>query len=67
NVQYIRWLYACFFAIDADFRMKRKDVSSNHVDLSLNNGCVYFIEETAYKKWLGKCKNEVQEVHLITI
>ncbi|KAF8133031.1 hypothetical protein EV363DRAFT_1397923 [Boletus edulis] len=56
-----RWLYATFFSMDADFRMKRKDVSSDEADPGLNNGSAYFMEEKAYKQWLGHSKDEVQE------
>lgn len=53
--------------MDADFRMKRKDVSSDDADPGLNNGCAYFVEEKAYKRWLGQSKDEVQEVRHIAI
>ncbi|KAG1818253.1 hypothetical protein EV424DRAFT_1324062 [Suillus variegatus] len=37
-----RWKYALFIAIDANFRLKRKAVSSDNVDPSLNSGWAYF-------------------------
>ncbi|KAG2740929.1 hypothetical protein P692DRAFT_20851259 [Suillus brevipes Sb2] len=36
-----RWLYALFVAIDANFRLKRKAVSSDRVDPGLNTGWAY--------------------------
>ncbi|KAG2114604.1 uncharacterized protein F5147DRAFT_743818 [Suillus discolor] len=47
------WKYALFIAIDANFRLKRKAVSSDNVDPSLNSGWAYFIEEAAYKAYLA--------------
>ncbi|OJA09520.1 hypothetical protein AZE42_10692 [Rhizopogon vesiculosus] len=39
----LRWKYALFIAIDANFRLKWKAVSSDNVDLSLNSVWVYFV------------------------
>lgn len=49
-------------AIDANFRLKRKKVSSDTVDPSLSQGWAYFVEDTAYKNYVEKMINEVQEV-----
>ncbi|RPD55780.1 hypothetical protein L227DRAFT_588422 [Lentinus tigrinus ALCF2SS1-6] len=46
------WLRRLFVAIDANFRLKRKNVSSDEVDPSLNKGAAYMVEEQAYKKHL---------------
>ncbi|KAG1784916.1 uncharacterized protein HD556DRAFT_1435299 [Suillus plorans] len=56
-----RWLYALFVAIDANFRLKRKAVSSDRVDPGLNTGWAYFVEERAYKSYLSERANERQE------
>jgi hypothetical protein len=48
-----RWKYALFIAIDANFRLKWKAVSSDTVDPSLNSGWAYFVEEAAYKSYLA--------------
>ncbi|KAF7974583.1 hypothetical protein HWV62_11966, partial [Athelia sp. TMB] len=55
-----RWLYALFLAIDANFRLKRKDVSSDAADPSLNRGRAYFVEETRYKAHLAKYGDQVE-------
>ncbi|KAF7966740.1 hypothetical protein HWV62_37241 [Athelia sp. TMB] len=47
------WLYALFLAIDANFRLKRKDISSDTSDPSLNRGRTYFVEEVRYKAHLA--------------
>ncbi|KAG1857820.1 hypothetical protein F4604DRAFT_1882980 [Suillus subluteus] len=57
----IRWKYALFLAIDANFRLKRKLVSSDNVDPSLNTGSCYFVEENAYKQYLSERGCEPQE------
>ncbi|KAG1886227.1 hypothetical protein F4604DRAFT_1509274, partial [Suillus subluteus] len=50
---WVRWKYALFIVIDANFRLKRKAVSSDNVDPSLNSGWAYFVEEAAYKAYLA--------------
>lgn len=57
-----RWKYALFLALDANFRLKRKSVSSEAVDPSLNRGCAYFVEEGAYKTHLAGYGMQVDEV-----
>ncbi|KAG1769718.1 hypothetical protein EV702DRAFT_1181707 [Suillus placidus] len=56
-----RWLYALFIAIDANFRLKRKAVSSDQMDPGLNAGWAYFVEECAYKTYLSERAGERQE------
>ncbi|KAG2138407.1 uncharacterized protein EDB93DRAFT_1242105 [Suillus bovinus] len=48
----VRWKYVSFIAIDANFRLKHKAVSSDNVDPSLNSGWAYFVQETDYKTYL---------------
>ncbi|KAJ7733642.1 hypothetical protein B0H16DRAFT_1210260, partial [Mycena metata] len=49
-----RFLYALFLALDANFRMQRKDVSSEASDPSLGNGLAFFGEVNAYMAHLEK-------------
>lgn len=58
-----RWLYSLFLGIDANFRMKRKKISSDARDPSLNEGWSFFVEETAYKAHLEKHWDQKQEVN----
>ncbi|KAF7967195.1 hypothetical protein HWV62_35598 [Athelia sp. TMB] len=46
------WIYALFLAIDANFRLKRKLVSNDAADPSLNRGTSSFVEESAFKEYL---------------
>ncbi|KAH9828984.1 uncharacterized protein C8Q71DRAFT_718824 [Rhodofomes roseus] len=46
------WLYRLFLGIDANFRLKRKEVSTDVADPGLNHGYAYFVEEKAYKSHL---------------
>ncbi|KAG1825134.1 hypothetical protein DFJ58DRAFT_720018 [Suillus subalutaceus] len=48
------WLYALFVAIDANFCLKWKAVSSDQVDPGLNAGWAYFVEEHTYKSYLSE-------------
>lgn len=56
------WLYTLFVGIDANFRMKRKAVSSEEHDPSLTRGYGYFVEEGGYQAHLGSHAGEKQEV-----
>ncbi|KAJ6488184.1 hypothetical protein C8R47DRAFT_978857 [Mycena vitilis] len=57
----LRFLYALFLAIDANFRMKRKQVSSEAVDPGLNNGAAFFSEVKTYMEHVGKHWDVEQE------
>jgi hypothetical protein len=47
-----RFLYALFLALDANFRMKRKHVSSEAEDPSLGDGIAFFCEVAGYMRHL---------------
>lgn len=57
-----RFLYALFLAIDANFRMRRKQVSSEEVDPGLNNGAAFYSEVKAYMAHVGQHWDMEQEV-----
>jgi hypothetical protein len=61
--QMARFLYALFLAIDANFRLARRDVSSDIVDPGLNHGYAFFVEEKTYKGFLGSQERAIQEVN----
>ena len=48
-----RWLYCLFLAIDANFRLQNKLVSSDVVDPALNNGSMFFVRDPPYKAHLA--------------
>ncbi|KIK78541.1 hypothetical protein PAXRUDRAFT_163737 [Paxillus rubicundulus Ve08.2h10] len=50
-----------FVAIDANFCLKHKAVSSNTVDPSQSGKWSYFVEENAYKHHLSICSPDAQE------
>ncbi|KAG2125960.1 hypothetical protein DEU56DRAFT_872983 [Suillus clintonianus] len=50
-----QFLYVMFIAIDANFRLVRRNVSSDAVDPGLNHGYTFFVEETGYKGFLASC------------
>ncbi|KAG1793209.1 uncharacterized protein HD556DRAFT_1432380 [Suillus plorans] len=56
-----RWLYGLFLAIDANFRLKRRMVSKDSADPGLSNGWAYFVEETAYKRYLESHDGTLQQ------
>ncbi|KAF6746229.1 hypothetical protein DFP72DRAFT_823348 [Ephemerocybe angulata] len=47
-----RWLYALFVAMDANFRLRRKDVSSDARDPGFNRGFAYIVWEKVFKEFL---------------
>ena len=49
-----RWLYTLFVGIDANFKLKRKKVSSEKMDPSLSCGWSYFVAEAEYKLFLNE-------------
>ena len=48
------YLNTLFLAIDANFRLKRRNVSSEASDPSFSNGWSYFVPEKGYKQYLQK-------------
>ncbi|KAG2338577.1 hypothetical protein BDR05DRAFT_1004149 [Suillus weaverae] len=56
-----QWLYAVFLAINANFRLKRCNVSSDQTDPSLLKGWAYFVEENDYKAFLAEHLADAQE------
>lgn len=56
-----RWLYALFLAIDANFRLRRKDISTDARDPGLNLGFAYIVAEMGYKAFL----NDHKQVELV--
>ncbi|OJA10236.1 hypothetical protein AZE42_13162 [Rhizopogon vesiculosus] len=55
------WLYALFVAINANFRLKRRDVSKDKVDPSLGDGWAYFVKHKDYKTYVKEHTSAVQE------
>jgi hypothetical protein len=47
-----RWLYTLFLGIDANFRLKRLNVSTQERDPGLNHGFAYVVEEIKFKQYL---------------
>ncbi|KAJ7265087.1 hypothetical protein C8J57DRAFT_1622132 [Mycena rebaudengoi] len=56
-----KFLYALFLAIDANFRLKRKDVSSEEKDPGLSPGWAFFCEVGKYMQHVEKHWKEPQE------
>ena len=49
----LRWLYTLFVSIDANFRLKRVNVSSDERDPGLNHGFAYVVENTPFSTYLA--------------
>ncbi|KAJ7884172.1 hypothetical protein B0H14DRAFT_2339297 [Mycena olivaceomarginata] len=58
---HLRFLYALFLAIDANFRLMRKDVSSEEKDPGLVKGWGFFGEVTKYMAHLEKHWDQKQD------
>ncbi|KAK6985134.1 hypothetical protein R3P38DRAFT_2805865 [Favolaschia claudopus] len=56
-----RFLYALFLALDANFRMRRKKVSSESDDPSLGDGWSFFVPVAPYYKYLAENWKNKQE------
>lgn len=59
------WKYALFIAMDANFRMRRKKVSSELKDPSLSRGFAYFVDNVPYISHLLEYASEKQEVRCL--
>ena len=57
-----RYLHTLFISLDANFRMKCKNVSSDKADPGLSKGWSYFVEETGYKAHIQRHANETEPV-----
>jgi hypothetical protein len=55
-------LYSLFLALDANFRLKRKDISSDKRDGGLGLGWAYIVNNEPYKEHLARYKDEVEPV-----
>ncbi len=58
-----RWMYQLFLSLDANFRLKRRKVSTDANDPTLNNGCAYIVAPEAYKAFLTATGNIPTEKH----
>ncbi|KAF5329091.1 hypothetical protein D9611_014283 [Ephemerocybe angulata] len=56
-----RFLYQLFLAIDANFRLKRKLVSNDDADPSLNDGCAYFVKCILFMAFLSGYDKKVDQ------
>jgi hypothetical protein len=61
------FLYALFLALNANFRLKRKDVSSEEKDPGLGTGLAFFGDVKEYMEHLDKHWDQKQEVSLIAL
>jgi hypothetical protein len=61
------FLYALFLVLDANFRLKRKDVSSEEKDPGLGTGLTFFSDVKEYMEHLDKHWDQKQEVSLIAL
>lgn len=59
---FIRFLYSLFVAMDANFRLKRKNISSDAVDPGLSKGWSYFVPEIEFKQFLKVFDKAIQPV-----
>ncbi|KAF6746462.1 hypothetical protein DFP72DRAFT_992812 [Ephemerocybe angulata] len=57
---YTRYIHALNLALDACFRLKRKDVSSEAADPGLSRGFSYFVKQGKFSEFLKKHEDEVE-------
>jgi len=61
-----RFLHTLFLALDANFRLKRRKVSTDTADPGLSKGWSYFVEETMFKSFLNQFDSKIiQEVFIL--
>ncbi|RXW17407.1 hypothetical protein EST38_g8431 [Candolleomyces aberdarensis] len=54
------YIHALNISVDANFRLKRKDVSNDQADPGLSRGFSYFVEHEDFKQFLDNRKDEVE-------
>lgn len=59
----IRWLYALFLAMDANFRCRRLNVSSEELDPGLVKGYGYFVRNNDYVEHLASYSKAFADEH----
>ncbi|TFK58945.1 hypothetical protein BDN72DRAFT_781409 [Pluteus cervinus] len=55
------WIYSLFIAIDANFRLKRLDVSSDISDPDLNGGTAFVVNEKNFKAFLKEFGEKIPD------
>ncbi len=61
DITLVSWLHALFIGIDANFRLKRKNVSNDTLDPGLSRGWAYFVEDTAYQAHVTSDETPVEK------
>jgi hypothetical protein len=61
------WLYSLFLAIDANFRLTRKHVSSEERDPSLSDGWAFFVKNEPYQAHIKANWAAPQPVNTISL
>ncbi|KAF5340049.1 hypothetical protein D9611_012394 [Ephemerocybe angulata] len=56
----LRYIHSLNLALDACFRLRRKDVSSDQADPGLSQGFAYFVENGKFEKYLAAHADEVE-------
>ncbi|KAF8814361.1 hypothetical protein BYT27DRAFT_7219865 [Phlegmacium glaucopus] len=56
-----QWLYSLFLGIDANFRLKRLNVSNDERDPGLNHGYAYIVENTKFNQYLHNYGNLIPD------
>ncbi|KAM6491179.1 hypothetical protein JOM56_013418 [Amanita muscaria] len=54
-----QWLYTLFLGLDANFRLKRLNVSKNADDPDLNQGSAYFVDEKSFQLYLQEYNSKI--------
>ncbi|TFY75854.1 hypothetical protein EWM64_g8158 [Hericium alpestre] len=57
----MKWLYALILAIDANFKMKRKQKKDTQKELG--SGWAYFVEESSYQRYLENYTDQKEMKH----
>ncbi|KAJ3816515.1 hypothetical protein F5880DRAFT_1494202, partial [Lentinula raphanica] len=55
-----RFKYWIYLAEDACFRLKRRLVSSIEADPGIGTGSAYFVEDTAFRKYIAHCNDQTE-------
>ena len=56
-----RWIYSLFVGLDANFCLKRMNVSNQHRDPGLNHGYAYVVEDSCFWQYLCDYSDRVPD------
>ena len=62
-----RFLYMTVVALDANFRLRRRAISSEERDPALSSGWGYFVQDKPYREYLKSRVDNDEVMHALSV